>query len=118
MEHAESWCELCMCDDLAEARAVATTVAAMEFECRVLDASTGAEIEPGVEAIDRPCVVEVHPEDRDALGDVLEEIRQEQSEFDAAIAARDGGGRFVTSVLIGVLTLIVAILATLRLIEL
>src|SRR5262245_51405767 len=60
------WRQLARFDDPGLASAVATTIAAMEFEVRLED----------------PTIVEVLEHDQADLADVLEEIVAEQQEFD------------------------------------
>jgi hypothetical protein len=69
-----TWRELAQFDDLPLARAVATSIAAMEFEVRLQDGR-----------------VEVHGAHWDDLAEVLQEIIDEQVEFDRRLAERDGG---------------------------
>jgi len=71
-----TWCELCRFDDLVLARAVATSIASMEFDVRLC-------------AIDRPPYIvqveDVHVRD---LAAVLDEIVDEQREFDRMLSDR------------------------------
>jgi hypothetical protein len=87
-----TWLELFRSDDLLQARAVATCVAAMEFDVRLISAAairsgtaSGSDLEddfPG------PYVIEVPAEDIRDLASVLREIIEEQREFDDRIATR------------------------------
>ena len=71
-----SWCELCRFDDLVLARAVATSIASMEYNVRLWE-------------IDRPpYIVQVDNVDVRSLADVLDEIIDEQREFDRMLADR------------------------------
>lgn len=87
-----TWCELFRCDDLLQARAVATCVAAMEFDVRLISA---AAIRPGSKAapdhdveFPGPYVIEVPAEHWRDLSSVLREIIDEQREFDDYLASR------------------------------
>lgn len=86
------WCELFRSDDLLLARAVATCVAAMEFDVRLISA---AAIRPGSNAapdhdaeFPGPYVIEVPSEHWRDLSSVLREIIDEQCEFDERLAMR------------------------------
>ena len=70
-----TWCELCRFDDAVLARAVATSIAAMEFDVRLRAAVP-------------PFVVEVPDSERLELAEVLDEIVDEQVEFDRMLACR------------------------------
>lgn len=96
LEGVDTWRELFRCDDLKLARAVATTVAAMEFDVRL------CSIHPAVGGIDAdepdanhreddipgPHVIEVPARHFGQLAAVLGEIIDEQREFDATIEWR------------------------------
>ena len=73
------WCELCRFDDPVLARAVATSIAAMEFDVRLCAAVS-------------PFVVEVPGSERIELAEVLDEIIDEQVEFDRMLARRQAAG--------------------------
>ncbi|MHC5113294.1 MAG: hypothetical protein ACYTGP_02555 [Planctomycetota bacterium] len=66
------WSTLHVAEDPEQASMIATAIAAMEFEVRLRD-----EVR-----------IEVRPADRADLQDVLEEIIDEQEDFDAGLAAR------------------------------
>ncbi len=76
------WRELARFDDLPIARAVAVSIAAMEFDVRL----AGGESE----GPPSPYRVEVHGACLDDLADVLQEIIDEQVEFDRRLAQRGG----------------------------
>jgi len=71
-----TWCELCRFDDLVLARAVATSIASMEFDVRLCDSGRP------------PFIVQVENVDAGSLADVLDEIIDEQREFDHMLADR------------------------------
>lgn len=91
---AHSWCELCRFDDLLLARAVTTSIASMEFDVQLcaigLAARSDDETHPGRP----PYVVQVHMDHVRDLADVLDEIIDEQQDFDRMLADR---GRTVAS---------------------
>ncbi len=101
-----SWRELHRCEDLLEARAVATSIAAMEFEARLYEGG-GAYY-----------IVEVRGADWADLADVLPEIIDEQQEFDRRLEQSRTGRVHPRMIVIVSLTGLVEILAVLRLIEL
>lgn len=116
MRTATDWRELCRFDDLLQARAVATSVAAMEFDVRLCAAA-----DPACEDDDAgrpPFVVEVVHTDWPDLAEVLDEIIDEQQEFDLRLATRTThrDGRRVMVVII--LTSAADILLLLGLLEL
>ncbi len=82
------WCELCRFDDLLLARAVTTSIAAMEFDVRLcaigLSARSDDEAHPGRP----PYLVQVHTDHVRDLADVLDEIIDEQQDFDRMLADR------------------------------
>jgi hypothetical protein len=87
------WRELCRFDDLPLARAVATSIEAMEFDVvlRPDESPPGvveASPEPGP-----PYVVQVVASEWGQLAEVLEEIIAEQRDFDRMIARRQVAGR-------------------------
>jgi len=88
MVAGSSWCELCRYDDLLLARAVTTSIAAMEFDVRLcaigLAARTDDETHPGRP----PYVVQVHLDHVRLLAEVLDEIISEQQDFDRMLADR------------------------------
>ncbi len=103
-----AWRELYRSQDLLEARAVATSIAAMEF-----DACLCAEDD------ERPgYVIRVRLDDWPDLADVLPEILHEQQEFDRRLEQRKAVPNRRRIVLIVTLTGIVEVLAILRIIEL
>ena len=86
MRTATDWRELCRFDDLLQARAVATSVAAMEFDVRLCAAADPAHEDD--DAGRPPYVVEVVHTDWPDLAEVLDEIVDEQVEFDRMLACR------------------------------
>ena len=71
-----SWCELCRFDDLVLARAVATSIASMEYDVRLWDIGRP------------PYIVQVDNIDVRSLADVRDEIIDEQREFDRMLTDR------------------------------
>ncbi|MHC4948275.1 MAG: hypothetical protein ACYTG1_08435 [Planctomycetota bacterium] len=107
---ADAWRVLRRFDDPVEAQAVATSIAAMEFEVRL--AGRGRPVR-GDDGPQPPYVVEVRPEDWPDL-----EILHEQSAFDERVRARAGGGARWRHRLLLAVIVVVAVLGVLRLIEL
>lgn len=101
-----SWRELHRCEDLLEARAVATSIAAMEFEARLYE-DGGAYY-----------IIEVRGADWADLADVLPEIIDEQREFDRRLEQCRASRVRPRMIVIVSLTSLVELLAVLRLIEL
>ncbi len=103
MGTATDWRELCRFDDLLQARAVATSVAAMEFDVRLCAAAAPAREDD--DAGRPPYVVEVVHTDWPDLAEVLDQIIDEQQEFDLRLATgatqRDGRRVMVVIILTG-----------------
>jgi hypothetical protein len=87
------WRELCRFNDPLMARAVATAIEAMEFDVllRVGDDPCGIDGAPRPGRA--PYVVEVGAADWSDLADVLQEIIDEQQEFDRMVIQRRVAGR-------------------------
>ena len=88
-----SWCELCRFDDLLQARAVTTSIAAMEFEVRLCAVGSSTRSDPETHPGRPPFIVQVDISDVRDLADVLDEIIEEQREFDLMLAQRSGTTR-------------------------
>lgn len=90
-ESSVAWRELFRCDDLRLARAVATCIAAMEFDVRLCSvhplAGTTADDSDAID-IPGPHVIEVPAAHMHQLAAVLGEIIDEQREFDEMIEWR------------------------------
>ena len=84
MRTVTDWRELCRFDDLLEARAVVTSIAAMEFDVRL--SAAGDPARESDDAGRPPYVVEVIHNDLPDLAEVLSEIIYEQREFDRHLA--------------------------------
>lgn len=95
------WRELARFDDPALASAVATTIAAMEFDVRLEERG----------------VVEVAECDRADLVDVLEEIIAEQQDFDRDIQERQRRSQRQAGVILLVATGAVDVMTLLRLLD-
>ncbi|MHC4210880.1 MAG: hypothetical protein ACYSWT_14325 [Planctomycetota bacterium] len=80
-----SWRELCRFDDLPLARAVATSLEAMEFDVLLRTADSTPEGVPAPPYGPPPYVVQVVASEWGDLADVLEEIVAEQREFDRMV---------------------------------
>jgi hypothetical protein len=96
------WRELYRCDDLLQARAVATSVAAMEFEVRLtgLDSDHDQPDEADSD-FPGPYLIEVPDQHWPVLADVLDEIIDEQREFDEALQIRTQRRRTQTMLVMG-----------------
>jgi len=88
-----SWCELCRFDDLLQARAVTTSIASMEFEVRLCAVGSSARTDPDSHPGRPPFIVQVNLSDVRDLADVLDEIIEEQREFDRMLTRRSGATR-------------------------
>ena len=82
---SRSWRPLRFCAELSEAQTIATSIAAMEFEVRLVDGATGRILESEKPEHDPrgPFAVEVPAEHFDDLAGVLDQIMDEQQEFDS-----------------------------------
>ncbi len=111
VQSSNSWRELARFDDLPLARAVATSIASMEFDVRV----SGADSE-AVDVPDPPYRIEVHHTHWHDLADIFDEIVDEQVEFDRRLAQR-GVSRDTGVIIIVMLTGTVDLFMLLRLLE-
>jgi hypothetical protein len=121
MNDSVPWAPLCRCGDAKLARTIVTTIAAMEFDVRLRDAASNSVIEDLEDLEDPdagPFLVEVHREDADALGRVLDELVEEQDEFDRFLDQRDRAVMSAQRLFLILVIVIVAILAVFGLIEL
>ena len=94
------WQELCRFDDLMLARAVATSIAAMEFDvclCAAGDPHAAGDddgrVDDGADPLRPPYVVQVSPGSWHQLAAVLDEIIDEQQEFDRQVAQHQATSR-------------------------
>jgi len=92
MSDSTVWRTLYRCDDLMQARAVATSIEAMEYEVQIRfgegdEATTDGERDISAE-FKGPFSVQVPERDWPELARVLDEIVQEQVEFDQQIQQR------------------------------
>ena len=109
MQIANQWQELCRFTDQSLSRAVATSIAAMEFDVRLIEIGNPNQ---------RQYVIEVDHDHFDALNEILQEIVDEQIEFDELLefnSATHGRQRII---IIIALTGVVEVIAILGLIEL
>jgi hypothetical protein len=130
-DHHHTWRELYRCNDLRQARAVATTIAAMEFDVRLASASIEARMNderhetpaddspshPGAcnritafinsndeDELPGPYVIEVPDSTWPQLADVLFEIIAEQQEFDQMLEWRRERNRVRLVVVLSITT--------------
>ncbi len=114
------WQELCRFADPQLARSVATSIESMEFEVR-LAAGSGQTVQERAETagLAQPLyVLEVDHGDWETLADVLDEIVNEQLEFDRLFEMRHTRHSRQRIFIIITLTGVVEVLAILGLIEL
>jgi hypothetical protein len=94
MSENEQWRELYRTDDLLRARAVATSIAAMEFEVHLIgaderdDQALTEEPQPAPADFSGPFIIQVRHEDFSTLNDALDEIVREQEDFDVDVEAK------------------------------
>lgn len=112
-----SWCELCRFDDLLQARAVTTSIASMEFEVRLCAVGSSARSDPDTHPGRAPFIVQVDISHVRDLADVLDEIIDEQQEFDRRLAAPRTAGRHARIVTVITLTGAADVLLLLGLID-
>jgi hypothetical protein len=130
-DHQNTWRELYRCSDLKQARAVATTIAAMEFDVRLASASieawtndeqhetTADDSSSHLNACNRitafisrndedelpgPYVIEVPDSTWPQLADVLFEIIAEQQEFDQMLEWRRERNRVQLVIVLSITT--------------
>jgi hypothetical protein len=112
------WRELARFNDLHQARAIATSVASMEFESRLIDAR-GNDICVEYElTYDGPFAVQVPAGHWAELRDVIDELIAEQMEFDVRLAAFHDRRCHRQQVLLAFMVALVAVLAMLGVIRL
>ena len=112
------WRPLLRSNDPAEVNVIATTIEAMEFDVRVLDLASGLPVDrpvggPGrtqMESTGRLFLVEARTRDWADLTSVLDNIREEQFEFDAFFERRDRRAAQLRSVVLRTLIVLVAVL--------
>ena len=114
------WQELCRFTDPQLARSVATSIASMEFDVRLTGDDRRAQ--PGRSESTNPAmapyVIEVNHSDWGGLADILDEIVDEQLDFDQLFETRHTRRRRHRIFIIITLTGVVEVLAILSLIEL
>jgi hypothetical protein len=88
-----SWRELCRFNDPLLARAVATSIAAMEFDVRLRATDGPGSARAASRDGRHPYAVQVIASEWGELADVLDEIIDEQREFDRMLAQRRVAGR-------------------------
>ncbi|MCH8823713.1 MAG: hypothetical protein IH984_09425 [Planctomycetes bacterium] len=109
MQITNQWQELCRFTDQTLARAVATSIAAMEFDVRLIEIGNLNQ---------RQYVIEVDCEHFDALNEILQEIVDEQIEFDELLEFNCTTRSRQRIIIIIALTGVVEVIAILGLIEL
>lgn len=109
MQIANQWQELCRFTDQTLSRAVATSIAAMEFDVRLIEIGNLNQ---------RQYVIEVDHEHFDGLNEILQEIVDEQIEFDELLEFNSATRGRQRIIIIIALTGVVEVIAILGLIEL
>lgn len=104
---ANNWQELCRFTDQNLARAVATSIAAMEFDVRLIEIEDPNQY-----------VIEVDHDNWSVLNDLLQEIVDEQIEFDDLLEFHQATRSRQRIIIIIALTGVVEVMAILGLIEL
>jgi len=117
MANRAPWRELTRTDDLRLAMNIATTIAAMQFDVR-LCGRDGALLRNAEPLPGGPYLVLIRPADWPDLHDVLDQIIDEQIEFDARLAARDRKSLRLSRIVMILSSAIVAALAVLGIVEL
>ncbi len=114
------WQELCRFADPQLARSVATSIASMEFDVRLTgdDRRAQAGLRESTNPATAPYVIEVNHSDWGVLADILDEIVDEQLEFDRLFEMRHTKLSRQRIFIIITLTGVVEVLAILGLIEL
>ena len=94
-----------------------TTIAAMEFEARIISLVTGHPVETE-EHPRAPFAVQTTSDDWDDLAEVLPELLHEQASFDRWLTKRDAGVGRAQRALLTLMILVMLALAVLGLLEL
>jgi hypothetical protein len=118
MHDPADWRDLHWCEDLVQARTIATAIAAMEFDVRVRNAATALPVGDDEEDWGGGYVVETRAADWPDLAGVLDEIIEEQREFDAFLDAWHGRAGRMHRIFLGVVVGLIIVLAILGVIEL
>jgi hypothetical protein len=118
MNDQADWRDLHWCEDLIQARRIATAIAAMEFDVRVRNAATALPVQDNEEDWGGGYVVQARAADRPDLAGVLDQIIDEQQEFDAKLEAWHGRMGRLHRIFLGVVVGLIIVLAILGVIEL
>ena len=111
IDDALDWRRLHRCEDLHQARTVATSIAAMEFDVRVRDIISGALVDIAADAEGGPFAIEVRGADWLDLVDVLDEIIDEQDRFDEFVDGWQSRASRAMRIVLAAVVLIIALLA-------
>jgi hypothetical protein len=112
-DDVSDWRRLHRCEDLRGARAVATSIAAMEFEVRVRDLISGVLVDVVDDELTGPFAIEVRGADWADLADVLDELIDEQETFDAFVDGWHARSTRAMRIVLAAVVLIIALLAIL-----
>lgn len=97
--------------------AVATSIASMEFDVRVIEARSGALVAAGQPAVKPPAAIQVRQRDLDVLRTHLLDLIEEQQEFDALFAVRCAKRRVQHLCLISVAAVVAAVMAAIAIFD-
>lgn len=109
MQATNKWQELCRFTDHTLARAVATSIASMEFDVRLIEIGKQNQ---------RQYVIEVDHDHWGSLSEILQEIVDEQVEFDDLLEIHQATRGRQRIIIIIAITGVVEVMAILGLIEL
>lgn len=109
MQVKNQWQELCRFTDQTLSQAVATSIASMEFDVRLIEIENHNN---------RQFVIEVDHEHFEALNDILQEIVDEQIEFDDLLELHQATRDRQRIIIFIALTGVVEVIVILRFIEL
>ncbi len=116
MNENRAWRELYRCESLKQARTIITSISAMEFEVRLRNELTGRLVEAEDKDGKGQYLIEARSADLQDLAEVLDQIVDEQREFDAflegwhSLASRS---QLLFFALAGIIILLLAVLAVL-----
>jgi len=118
MNDPADWRDLYWCEGLARARAIATSIAAMEYDVRLRNATTALPVLDDEEDWGGGYIIEARSADWNDLVDVIDQIIDEQQEFDQFVEDWHGRAGRLHRVFLGVVIGLVIVLAILGMIEL
>ena len=117
MNGTPQWRTLSTYERLDEAQAVTTSIAAMEFDVRLIDAVRGVDVAPDDADSFGPYHVDVRPADWAELVDVLDQIEDEQVAFDTVVEERRRKANWLMRWFFAVIALALATLVVSRFLQ-